>query len=86
MGSRRRREIAFQGPASRTASGNRMPYARLIHGTLRKKSRCSDSTRGAVSEREALKPIVFWVELRMAIMPVEAPVAIRLAMTPQTAA
>lgn len=39
-------------------------YARLIHGTLRSTSRCSDSTRGAASPRDLLKARDFCAAFR----------------------
>ena len=62
-------------PRARTDSVIRMPYARLIHGTLRRQSARSESTRGRVSESELLKATLFCVALRNARSPLDAPAA-----------
>lgn len=60
-----------------TSSGIGTQYARLIHGTLRRKSRCNERTRGPVSVMEAEKGNVFCTLLRSATAPDDAPVAKR---------
>ena len=65
----------------RTPSVWLTPYARLIHGTLRRRSRWSERTRGPVSVREDEKASDFCALLRSAIAPVDAPVASRVPMS-----